>query len=327
MRRFTEILFKRQKAGAACMLVSVIESTRHVPRHAGSFMLVGPEGLLNGSIGGGMLEYRCIQLAEEMLTKGEGGLRQFRLKPNEVADLGMICGGDLDVLFTRCFAHTQETQHASWIAALSKTDGKRWLALPLDGTPPRILAHRPDTFSKSQIRGRIQIGEREYYAERIGSPDHVYVFGGGHLAQELVPLLTHLGFACIVADDRPEFSEKALFPDAERVLTVDYTKLSQSGLHIQQEDYVCIMTRGHLGDTDCERFALGTPAHYIGVVGSIRKLAAVREKLLQEGYPQQALDRVSSPIGIDIHSETPAEIAVSIAAQLIDFRARFEQQI
>ena len=92
-------------------------------------------------------------------------------------------------------------------------------------------------------------------------------------------------------------------------------------MEVKKEDYLVVVTRGHRCDADVERFALRTPAFYIGVVGSKRKTQYVREKLLAEGFTNEELDRVHAPIGIDIASETPAEIAISIAAQLIQIRA------
>ena len=92
-------------------------------------------------------------------------------------------------------------------------------------------------------------------------------------------------------------------------------------MNLQQSDYAAVMTRGHLHDADVERFLLNTDTGYIGVVGSRRKAQLTRETLLAEGYSRQQLDRIITPIGLDIGSETPAEIAVSIAAQLIQERA------
>lgn len=321
MEKLLRMISERQAAGSESMMVTVVESTAHVPRHAGAYMLVGEEGRLYGTIGGGMLEFRCIQMAGEMLASGKSGLRQFRLAPNEVADLGMICGGDVDVLFTLWRSDGEDFRTVRRLGGLLSGHRECWLVLPLDGSPPFAPEQRPEGLESGQSRGRAVVGGSPCYVEMLGTLARVYIFGGGHLAQELVPLLSHLDFRCVVADDRAEFSAKKLFPGAEEVLTVDYSHLAESGIAPQEQDFVCIMTRGHLGDTDCQRFALKSPAFYIGVVGSSRKVSAVRRKLLEEGYLPADLDRVTSPIGIDIHSETPSEIAVSIAAQLIERRA------
>ena len=111
-----------------------------------------------------------------------------------------------------------------------------------------------------------------------------------------------------------------MFPGVQETKTVDFTALSQI-LEVKPEDYLVVVTRGHRCDADVERFALRTPASYIGVVGSKRKTRYVREKLASEGFTEEELDRVYAPIGIEIGSETPAEIAISVAAQLIQIRA------
>ena len=159
------------------------------------------------------------------------------------------------------------------------------------------------------------------HAEQFSYDGKVYIFGGGHLAQELVPVLSHLGFRCIVSDDREEFTKPELFPGAEEIRLIDFGKLEET-FTIHPEDYIVVVTRGHLCDTDAERFGLKTPAGYIGVVGSRKKTKFVTDKLLAEGFTEEQLARVTAPIGIEIGSETPAEIAISIAAQLIEVRSK-----
>ena len=109
-------------------------------------------------------------------------------------------------------------------------------------------------------------------------------------------------------------------PAKNMLMEIDFQALEKS-ITVHPEDYIVIVTRGHLCDTDAERFALHTDAGYIGVVGSRRKAKIVYDKLVAEGFSQKQLSRVITPIGLDIGSETPAEIAVSIAAQMIQFRA------
>ena len=132
--------------------------------------------------------------------------------------------------------------------------------------------------------------------------------------------MSHLGFKCIVLDDRAEFADAAAFPQAEHVQQVDFTKL-QEACSLKAKDYAVVMTRGHVHDANVERYLLTTPVGYIGIMGSKNKAAMARAALLADGYSEQQLARVITPIGIDIGSETPAEIAVSVAAQLIQTRS------
>ena len=148
----------------------------------------------------------------------------------------------------------------------------------------------------------------------------MYIFGGGHVAQALVPVLASVDFRCVVIEDREEFCKKSLFPKAEKVLLLGEEEW-KNALEVSENDYVCIMTRGHQNDLACQAFAIRTQANYIGVIGSRRKVAAVNAKLCAMGFDDDQIARIITPIGLEIGAVTPAEIAVSIAAQMIAHRA------
>ena len=124
----------------------------------------------------------------------------------------------------------------------------------------------------------VELDGASYYIEQVSSAGRVYVFGCGHVAQELVPVLSHVGFRCVAMDDREEFAQKALFPDAEEVLLVDFNHIDEV-ISVTAEDYACVMTRGHASDAVIQAQLLRTPASYIGVIGSARKKAGVYQKL------------------------------------------------
>lgn len=149
----------------------------------------------------------------------------------------------------------------------------------------------------------------------------VLIFGGGHVAQKLVPALAAVDFRCVVLEDREDFCRLELFPGAEEVRQIrnDDPEVYQG---ITADDYVVVMTRGHKEDLTVQAQALRTPARYIGVLGSRKKTEVVFARLREMGYTGAELRRVTTPIGLDIQAETPAEIAVSITAQLIQLRAQ-----
>ena len=141
------------------------------------------------------------------------------------------------------------------------------------------------------------------------------------MAQELVPVLSHVGFRCVVMDDREEFTKKELFPGAEEVICGDLQNIGDY-MTIGNDDYVCVMTRGHAYDTVVQAQVLKCRPTYCGVIGSAFKAAGVRKTLKQEyGLLDEELNLVTTPIGLNIKGETPAEIAISIAAQMILHRA------
>ena len=337
MKEIFEILNDRYKTEKSSMFVVVVDDTGSAPRGAGAAMAVGENGLICGTIGGGNLEYQSTKMAQQLLLDGESKLEHFRLSPNQVADLGMICGGNVDVLFL--YVPTGDEPVGAMLADACDAMQRHhaaWLILPLDCSGLGLYTAENGVYGvdmpgvvSEQVagcrQGVLELNGKSCYVQQLFGAGIVYLFCGGHLTKELVPVIAHMGFRCVVADDREEFSNPARFPEAEKTLTVDFAKL-EGIFEIQPEDYICIMTRGHLGDYACESYALTTPACYIGAVGSSRKTATINEKLLAAGFTQDDIARVTTPIGLDIMSETPAEIAVSIAAQLILHRAKRRKQ-
>lgn len=149
----------------------------------------------------------------------------------------------------------------------------------------------------------------------------VFVFGGGHVSQAVVPLLRTVGFAPVVLEDRPEFAHPDLFPAAAELKLIDMHAVSDS-VTLTPEDYVLILTRGHEHDLAVQSQVMRLHPAYIGVIGSRTKTRALTDRLLAEGFSAEDFRNVFAPVGVPIGSETPEEIAVSIVAQLIVMRAQ-----
>ena len=308
---------KQVAAGQPCYLIALIESEGSTPRSSGAYMLVGAEGYLYGTIGGGGMEYAAQLTAQKRLQEGA------RASFTQVYDLspkaGMACGGSCQVQF--CYLPANEATEElieQGLAVLSAHE-PWWFLLPLGDTACSCAIKKD--LQLAGHRGLLELDGVHYYAEQYSYDGRVYVFGAGHVARELVPLLCHLGFSCVVYDDRAEFADADIFPQADLVQQVDFRALDDV-CQLSARDYAVVMTRGHVHDANCERFLLTTPVSYIGIMGSKNKAALARAALLAEGYSEAQLARVTTPIGLAIGSETPAEIAVSIAAQLISIRAQ-----
>lgn len=315
-------------------LVTVIASSGATPRGAGAHMLVNAAGRLYGTIGGGAVEYRSIEIAKKVIQEKASRTHDFSLTKDDVQELGMICGGDVKVFFTYLSSSDLKLPHLFEAAEEHFKKAKDlWLIFNIsdngaialyERTHGFIGADMPDalTIKLKRKPSLVTLNEQTYYIEQINTAGHVYVFGCGHVAQELVPVLSHVGFRCIAMDDREEFAQRTLFPDAEEVRLIDFDHINDV-LTITDKDYACVMTRGHAYDAVIQAQLLRTPAAYIGVIGSSRKKAGVYQKLREEyGFCDNDFARITSPIGLDINAETPAEIAISIAAQLIDVRAK-----
>ena len=150
------------------------------------------------------------------------------------------------------------------------------------------------------------------------SRESVY-FGSGHVARALVPILNYLSFYCVVVDDRPEFLTAQAFPQAEELRVIPLENLA-AFIEITADDYGIVITRGHNFDFIVAKQLLETPAKYIGVMGSKHKIASQVRRLKEVGYTMTEIERIFMPIGLDIAAETPEELAISIAGELIQQR-------
>ncbi|MBI4467470.1 MAG: XdhC family protein [Acidobacteria bacterium] len=162
-------------------------------------------------------------------------------------------------------------------------------------------------------------GTLEIYVEPILPQPLCYLFGGGHVSLAIARIATQAGFAVIVIDDRPRFSNRERFPEAAAVYADEYEKVFPQ-LDPNESSYIVIVTRGHKDDMRVLRWAAGTRARYIGMIGSKRKVLSIYKVLESEGIPRDRLERVRAPIGIDIGAITPEEIGVSIVAEMIAVR-------
>lgn len=332
---FTEI-YNRISHGENVVLVSIVAHSGSTPRGAGARMMVGEDGKIKGTIGGGAVEYKAQHLAAEALMKKQSFIKGFKLTKNQVADLGMICGGDVIVYFQ--FIKGNDAPNIALVKKITELcdkDEDSWIITDItdeEAWSMGVYCHSEGIYGLNGLSGENvapMLGNRsivttqqgkKYYTEPLTRAGRVCIFGGGHISQELVPVLTHVGFRCLVMDDRSEFACKELFPQAESTITGDFDHISEY-MQIHPTDYVVIMTRGHQFDYNVLSYALKTQACYIGVIGSAQKMKITSERLFEEGFTQKDLDRIYTPIGTAIKAESPAEIAISIAGELICVRA------
>lgn len=323
---FARLLYLMEKK-MDTVLVTIIADQGSTPRGAGSQMLVGADGRILGTIGGGAVEARAEAMAMNQLEKKESCCHLFQLHEKAQENIGMVCGGDVKVLF-QYISGTNEY----WVrlaGALLERTGKRqsgWLVLHTDGTQPDLLDSSGSPIMGENAPGNLTSGGwiPEQGEERFSLPlpigERAVIFGGGHCAQALAPLLNTVGFRVTVFDERPEYANRENFPFAEQTIVGDYTKIADY-LTIGEEDYVVVMTNGHSYDLEVQDQVLRGGFAYVGVIGSKRKTAAVNQKLKARGVEEDAISRVHTPIGTAIKAVTPEEIAVSIAGEMIYVRA------
>ncbi len=162
-------------------------------------------------------------------------------------------------------------------------------------------------------------GTLEIFVEPVLPPALLYIFGAGHVAYSLYQVAQIAGFDITVVDDRESYANRERFPTAQDVIVDDFEKACER-LQITESAYIVIVTRGHRDDMRVLRWAVNTPARYVGMIGSRRKVITIYKELEKEGVPVAKFDNVHAPIGLEIGALTPEEIAVSIVAELVAIR-------
>jgi xanthine dehydrogenase accessory factor len=329
--------------GESLALATIVSRSGSAPRAVGSRMVVQPDGASMGTIGGGVLEARVQDLAREVFGHGNAVLKKYVLTARDASQMGMVCGGAVQVLvqFLDAARMGNLELYREVLAALGARKGARLIT----GMPSSLDAPEPiaqcliadegviigdldqqvvQTIAAQASRGRPELISHQgklYLVESLGHPGAVYIFGAGHVSQQLAPLTKLGGFRTVVLDDRQEFANRERFPDADEVIVLNSFQRALEGLEIKGDSFLALLTRGHEHDQTVLRQALATEAGYIGMIGSRHKRDAIYAALGKEGFSQADFDRVSSPIGLAIGAETPEEIAVSIVAELIQARA------
>ena len=295
--------------GEGVTLCTVLDAAGSVPRGAGAQMAVASSGTACGTVGGGALELQTTALARMALTDGRARIERFSLA-DEVGTLGMLCGGEATVLVWPLAPQDTVFLHRVQNALSSRERLSLCLVLHDGRVEPSLVPQESLTPRWDGAR----------YTQPLCRAERACIVGAGHVAQALAPLLARIGFAVTVYDERPALVCRAVFPTAEALLCGAFTDAAR--LHITAEDYAVVMTPGHQADFAVLSQVLRTEATYVGCIGSHKKAAALAERLREQGFDEADVARIHSPIGLPILAETPEEIAVSIAAELIEHRAK-----
>ena len=330
MRTVFPIIRESLSRGEQVVLCTILSSSGSTPRGPGAQMAVFQDGTIAGTIGGGAVERLAQGHASELLGgRRKQGVRTFQLYPNGGEDIGMICGGEVTVVFQTLrpadlplveqICIRQESRTRSWLVMAIEEQSIRigiWEEGDSDWKIPGISQARV-----APLLGRntaLEPGSPALFIKPLAQQGMVYIFGAGHVGRELVWLLDRVGFRVAVVDDRSQVLEAEQFPTGVQLILGDFGRID---LPLTESDYVVIMTAGHQGDLTILEQILPTPVTYIGCIGSRRKAAATQKLLKEKGFTEEQISRIHSPIGLPIGGETPAEIAVSVAAELIAHRA------
>lgn len=306
-----EFIYSKLKNDIEVVLMIVISSKGTSPGHKGFKMAIANDGKLQGSLGGGIQEYEIVELAKKQFKK-----RNYVFKKTQVHNSPNLKNPD-EILITgsqQVAFYLFDKTYMPLIESITKaTTGK--LIFSHQG----ILFNRELVASK-QFESKIIDDNQWMFIERIGFSHYLYIFGGGHISVELSLIFKRLGFHITVLDDRDKtlnsFKQNN-YANSKKIIS--YKKASK---YVPEGDnvYVVIMTFEHKSDHKVLRQVLGKNIKYLGMMGSKTTVDSIYKKLIKKGYAVGEFEKVDAPIGISINSKTATEIAISIAAKIIQVK-------
>ena len=322
-------------------LVTLVADQGSTPRAAGAEMIVRRDGSIAGTIGGGLLEHSMMRAAAQALDERRSRMVRTELSGTDVrSSESMVCGGAADVLIAYVAPGDPELLAACTALREARVAGRRaWFVtvVPSEdgGTVEHGVLDKEGVVVGAQSCDPAALREaaaaaaghgtatlpdgRGVVVEPVESPPTALICGAGHVARALVPIVLSVGFRAVVVDDREAFAVAERFPGAAVHLTPFSGALARVG--VDERTYVVVVTHGHTHDFDVVRQALRSAACYIGLMASRRKRARFDTALRDAGFGEGDIARIHSPIGVDIGAETPAELAISIVAEMVGVHA------
>lgn len=331
-------------SGRRFALSLILEAEGSTPRDAGVKAIIDEDGRISGTLGGGLVEAEAQRRAVEACQSNRPVVYDVNLQGVPAGDGAAVCGGRMRILIDPTAARHRDCYHH---AAEALRDRKRGVLLTTvrSGDPPHVNvkwytqdsippdADFPGTkairscLARETCRLYVETSDdtearREVLVEPVIPQPRLLIVGGGHVGQALARQAALVAFDITVIDDRPEFTEPALFPEG---VTTRYGDIGKevAACPIAEDTYVVVVTRAHSHDAEALEACIHAPAAYIGMIGSRRKVALIRKHFIESGLAtQEQFDRVFAPVGLDIGAVTVPEIATSIVAQLVAVRRK-----
>jgi len=339
-------IVRRKNAGECVALASLVWSSGSIPMSDRAKMIVGADGSMYGTIGGGCLEAEVLAASNAALTTGENQLLRYTMTEKQAGESGLNCGGTVRI-YTELVEPGEDADLFDHILTARRAREECVLATALQAEGPATAArlwigrdgrtygslgsveadrHTEDIMSEciGLERGRVYEldladSKPEIFVEPFLPEPILYVFGGGHVGAQIGAMAKNVGFRVVVIDDRPAFANAARHPAADECLVAEMEEVF-ADLPIDDQAYIVAATRGHQHDEIVVEQAIKTPARYVGMLGSERKKMMLWKRIEGRGGERARLDRVHAPIGANIGADTPEEIAVSVVAELIAVR-------
>jgi len=351
MRSIYQTILEQIRMGSGIVLATVVRTSGSTPQKPGSSALFGEAGLLAGTVGGGLLEGEVEHIAHSVMISETSDHFYFNLNSDQ-GEEGAICGGEAEVLVDASPSSYLETMEAMEAAISERHEGylltvvskkheqgrtiaRYWIKGLTDEKLPSELNPALIDAIPAHLKQAIRYGfvEVEFHPTGTGVSDMAFlehikpkpqlvIAGGGHVGKALAHLGNLLEFEVTVIDDRQEYVNTQNIPDADHLVPEEIgSALEKIGKG--PDTYIVVVTRGHNHDSEALKSCIGSDAAYIGMIGSAHKVEVMKHKFLENSWatPEQWA-AVHTPIGIAIGSKTVQEIAISIAAQLVEIRSK-----
>lgn len=320
----------------AIAIATVVQTWGSAPRHAGAKMVINDAMDIGGSVSGGCVEADVAASALDAIDDGLPRLLQYNVADDTAWGVGLACGGDIQILVEPLdlawWAAVQgviDRRHAC-VTLIHPTNGHAKAVFGADGAPIYLPARFPtdlaaavrplvtDAIAQKSI-GRQTIATYDVLIDIHHPAPRLILIGGAHVAQALHTIGKTLGFRVWVIDPRKAFATDARFPSADAILH-DYPDVALPTLPLDADSYVVVLSHDPKIDDPALGVALRSHVAYVGVMSSRRTHARRVERLRAAGLSPDQLARIHTPVGLDIGAETPAEIALSIMAQIVALR-------
>ncbi|WP_247744940.1 XdhC family protein [Shimia sp. R11_0] len=306
-----ELALDWHRTGRGAALATVVETWGSAPRRVGAQMVVSGDGQIEGSVSGGCVEGAVMVEAMEAIETGKSALLEFGVSDGDAFAVGLACGGTIKVLVEPVGQVLPEAVLTELVAARTARKAVAYVVNPR--TSGGTLLY--DGFEARFRMDRSGLEENGTFVAIHNPPLRLIVVGAVHIAQALIPIARLAGFDPIVVDPRSAFGSEARFP-GETILD-DWPDEALQHLGVDARTALVLLTHDPKLDDPALHIALRSEAFYIGALGSSRTHAKRLERLESAGFDQRALARIHGPIGLDIGAASPAEIAISIMAEML----------
>ena len=329
MRDVLETLEKWTQSKRRVATATVVGTERSAPRDPGAVLAVSDKGEVAGSVTGGCVEPAVYEEANTVLSGGEPRLLTYGIADEEAFEVGLPCGGEVhifvdmldpEVLTEITTALSQEKPIALAVPISGPQIGNEILVTPESPESDETTAHIKSLLARGE-NAILPIPKGEIFVSTFTPRPRMYVFGAIDFASAVARTGKFLGYYVTVCDARAKFVTPERFPDVDE-LAIEWPDEFLARSHIDERTAICVLTHDDKFDVPILKVALESQAGYIGAMGSRRTTEKRSERLRNEGVSKEQLERIHAPIGLKIGARTPEEVAVTIAAQIIEvFRA------